>query len=153
MLKGIRLYGDMHRFIAAYLSWHGAKVFEMPIGYTPRKFGKSNYGINRVFKVILDLVALKFLTRYFHKPMHFFGGAGLVSIFIGCIAAVASIYYKFSTVNQKDFISTPLPMIMALFIIVGVLFILMGLLAEILVRTYHESQNKRTHEIKNKINF
>lgn len=153
MLKGIRLYGDMHRFMAAYLSWQGARVAEIPINYSPRKYGKSNYGLNRVFKVILDLVTLRFLTRFFHKPMHFFGGVGLISIFLGLVAAVFAIYFKFSTVNQKDFISTPLPVIMALFFIVGVLFILMGLLAEILVRTYHESQDKKTSEVKEKINF
>jgi dolichol-phosphate mannosyltransferase len=153
MLKGIRLYGDMHRFIAAYLSWHGARVAEFPINYTPRKYGKSNYGLNRIFKVILDLVTLKFLTRFFHKPMHFFGGAGLISIFLGFVTVALAIYFKFSTIHQKDFISTPLPVLMALFFIVGILLILMGLLAEILVRTYHESQNKKTSEIREKINF
>jgi len=153
LLKGIKLYGDMHRFMAAYLSWQGARVVEFPINHTPRKYGKSNYGLNRVFKVVLDLITLKFLISYFHKPMHFFGGAGLISIFLGLVAAIFAIYFKFSTINQKDFISTPLPVIMALFFIVGVLFILMGLLAEILVRTYHESQGKKTSEVKEKINF
>ena len=153
MLKGMKLYGDMHRFMAAYLSWQGARVAEFPINYTPRKYGKSNYSMNRVFKVILDLVTLRFLTRFFDKPMHFFGGVGLISIFLGLLSAGFAIYFKFSTVNQKDFISTPLPVIMALFIIVGILLILMGLLAEILVRTYHESQDKKTSEVKEKINF
>lgn len=152
-IKGVRLYGDMHRFIPAYAAWQGAKVAELPVSYTPRKYGRSKYTINRTFKVILDLVVLKFLTKYFNKPMHFFGGAGLISIIFGLVAAAAAIYFKFSPAHQKDFISTPLPVLMALFIIIGIVFILMGLLAEILVRTYHEAQNKPTHTIREKINF
>lgn len=152
-IKGIRLYGDMHRFIPAYLSWQGARVCELPVEYTPRKHGKSNYGLTRTFKVILDLVVMKFMTKYFQKPMHFFGAVGLTSVFFGFLTVVWALYYKFSAAHHKDFISTPLPVIIALFLIVGVLFILMGLLAEILVRTYHESQGKPTHEIKEKKNF
>jgi len=152
-LKGIELYGDMHRFIPAYLSWHGAKVTEVPVRYSPRKYGKSNYGISRTMKVLLDLVVLKFLTKYFNKPMHFFGGVGIISILLGVATGAVAVYYKLSEAHHKDFISTPLPVITSLFIIVGILFILMGLLAEILVRTYHEAQGKPTHIIKKKINF
>jgi glycosyltransferase involved in cell wall biosynthesis len=152
-IKGIRLYGDMHRFIPAYLAWQGSRVAELPVSYTPRKYGHSKYNLNRTFKVVLDLVALKFLTRYFNKPMHFFGGAGLASIFLGAISGGAAVYFKFSTAHHKDFIQTPLPVLTALFAIVGVLFILMGLLAEIMVRVYHESQNKTVHVVKEKINF
>lgn len=153
ILKDLRLYGDMHRFIPAYAAWRGASVAELPVAYTPRKYGKSNYGLGRTFSVLLDLVVLKFLTKYFYKPMQFFGAAGLISIFIGLVAGGFAVYFKLSTVYHKDLIQTPLPVLMALFIIVGVIFILMGLLAEILVRTYHESQNKPTHVIKEKVNF
>src|SRR3989338_7602761 len=153
VIKGIRMYGDMHRFIPAYAAWQGARVAELPVRYTPRKHGKSKYGFNRTFKVVLDLVALKFMTKYFNKPMHFFGAMGLASIFLGLIAGAFAVYFKISTAYHKDFIQTPLPVLMALFVILGAVFVLMGLLAEMLVRTYHESQNKPTHEVRDKKNF
>lgn len=152
-LKDIRLYGDMHRFIPAYLSWQGARVAEIPVAYTPRKYGRSNYGISRTFKVILDLVVLKFLTKYLSKPMHFFGAAGLTSMFLGLGSGVLAVYFKLSQAHHKDFISTPLPVLTALFVIVGVLLILQGLLAEILIRVYFESQKKANYTVRKRVNF
>lgn len=154
VLNGLNLYGDMHRFMAAYAVWnHNARVTEMPVSYTPRTHGKSNYGLNRTWKVMLDVLTMKFLTNYSSRPSHFFGNVGLVMILLGVIAGAFSVYFRFSAAHQKDIIQTPLPVIMAMFIIVGVMLILIGLLAEIIMRTYHESRGKEAYMIKEKINI
>lgn len=151
IIKEVGLYGEMHRFIPALASWQGAKVTEVEVNYQPRIHGKSNYGLNRTFKVLLDLMTIKFLSGYSTKPIHFFGGAGFISIIIGFLSGLLAVYYKVT--RQKDFISTPLPVLTALFLIVGVLFILIGLLAEMLMRVYHETQHRPIYAIKEKINF
>ncbi|HSH66781.1 MAG TPA: glycosyltransferase family 2 protein [Bacteroidia bacterium] len=151
IINEVRLYGQMHRFIPVYCKWQGGKVTEIPVNYQPRKYGKSNYGISRTFKVILDLVLIKFLDKYMQRPIHFFGGAGFLSILLSIIAFLIAVYFKVT--GQKDFVETPLPIITAVFFIVGILMILMGIIAEILMRTYYESQGKFPFTIKNKINL
>lgn len=153
ILKDIRLYGDMHRFIAAYAHWNGAKVTEIAVSFHQRTYGQSHYGFGRIWRVLLDLLTLKFLSGYATRPIHLFGSVGIISIILGFIAGALTIYFKFSTNHQKDFIQTPLPVIMAMLVVVGVMLIMMGLLAEILMRTYHESQKKTTYTIKEKINI
>lgn len=154
VLDGLNLYGDMHRFMAAHAVWnHNAKVAEIPVSYIPRRQGKSNYGLNRSWKVLLDLLTMKFMTGYASRPIHLFGLIGFISIILGVISGLVAVYLRFSTVFQADFIQTPLPVIMAMFVIVGVLLVLMGLLAEILMRTYHEARGKPTYAIKKKINL
>lgn len=151
IIKEVGLYGEMHRFIPALASWQGARVAEIEVNYQPRRFGKSNYGLGRTFKVVLDLMTIKFLSGYSTKPIHFFGAVGFISIFIGFLAGSLAVYYKLT--QQKDFIETPLPVLTALFFIVGVLFILIGLLAEMIMRVYHETQRRPIYAIKEKINF
>jgi glycosyltransferase involved in cell wall biosynthesis len=151
VINEVRLYGQMHRFIPVYCKWQGGNVTEIPVDYQPRKYGKSNYGMSRTFKVILDLVLIKFLDKYMQRPIHFFGGAGFLSILVSMVAFLIAVYFKVT--NQKDFVETPLPLITAMFFIVGILMILMGVIAEILMRTYYESQNKFPFTIKNKINL
>lgn len=151
VIVGVRLYGEMHRFIPAYASWRGARVGEMEVGHRPRTYGKTNYGISRTFRVILDLLVVRFLDKYMNRPMHFFGGLGFFSFGIGFLAGMTSVIFKLA--HYRDFVATPLPTFSALFIIVGVQLIVMGVLAEILMRTYYESQNKETYFIKEKINF
>ena len=151
VLKDVALYGEMHRFIPAYASWHGAKVAEIPINYRPRKFGKSNYGIGRTFKVLLDLVVIVFLDKYMNRPIHFFGGIGFVSLAIGVASGLAAVILKI--IHLRDFVATPLPVFSALFIIVGVQLVAMGILAEILMRTYYESQKKTPYSIAETINL
>ena len=151
VINEVRLYGQMHRFIPVYCKWQGGRVTEQPVNYQPRKYGKSNYGISRTFKVILDLVLIKFLDKYMQRPIHFFGGAGFLSILLSIVAFLIAVYFKLT--GQKDFVETPLPIITAVFFIVGILMILMGIIAEILMRTYYESQNKFPFTIKNKINL
>jgi dolichol-phosphate mannosyltransferase len=151
ILKQLRLYGEMHRFIPAYGAWYGARVTEMPVGYAPRKFGRSNYGISRTFRVLLDLLLIRFLRRYLHRPIHFFGGIGALTLALGFIAGGTSVFLKF--VHLRDFVETPLPIFSALLIIVGVQFILMGILAEIMMRTYFESQRRSSYTIRDMVNI
>lgn len=151
VIKDVRLYGQMHRFIPVFCKWQGGKVTEIPVNYQPRMFGKSNYGLFRIYKVMLDLVLIKFLDKFMHRPIHFFGGAGILSFIITFLALTLAIYFKI--MGQKDFVQTPLPTIGAMFFMVGILMILMGILAEILMRTYYEVQDKFPFNIKEKINF
>lgn len=151
IIKNINLYGEMHRFIPALAFWQGAKIGEIEVNYQPRQFGQSKYGPARIAKVLLDLITLKFLSGYATKPIYFFGKIGFVSLFLGFLTFLWASYYKF--IGQKDYIETPLPIVIALFIILAVLLVLIGLLAEMIMRTYHESQNKKIYSIKEKINF
>lgn len=151
VIQGVRLYGEMHRFIPAYAAQVGAQVTEVKVNYTPRKYGKSNYGLSRTRRVILDLFVLKFLHTYMDRPMQLFGKIGfyfgLVGVFAGVLAIVLRLGYGL------HFVQTPLPVFAALCIIVGVQLLTMGILAEMVMRTYFESQNKKTYLIKKKINF
>lgn len=150
-IQGVVLYGEMHRFIPAYIAWNGGAVSEIIVNHRPRIHGQTKYGLSRTFKVILDLLTVKFLTKYITRPMHFFGQAGFYCLFFSFLSGVLAIILRlyFGT----SFISTPLPLLTVFLAIVSIQFILMGLLAEILVRVYFESQNKPIYQIKNKINF
>ncbi len=151
ILDGIALYGEMHRFIPVYASWNGAKIAEISVSHQPRIHGVSNYGLERVVKVVLDLGVVLFLNRYARKPMYVFGLWGLFSWAIGAIALVAAVLYK--VLGQKSFIQTPLPLVaVAMFMAGGVCFLL-GLLAELSVRTYYESQGKATYVIASRDNL
>ncbi|MCK9361100.1 glycosyltransferase family 2 protein [Patescibacteria group bacterium] len=150
IIQDVELYGEMHRFIPAYAAWSGAKVTEIVVNHRARKFGVSKYGISRVFKVILDLIVVKFLTNYFNKPIHFFGAVGLASLAIGSVALLGALTYKILGVA---FVSTPLPTVGAMFVIVGVQFILFGLLSEVLMRTYYGSRNTRPYSIREAVNI
>ncbi len=145
VIKGVNLYGEMHRFIPAYAAWQGGRVAEVPVSYAPRKHGKSNYGLGRTVRVLLDLVVLVFMHRYVNRPMHFFGGWGLISFAIGVLAGLAAVIFKL--LQLRDFVATPLPVFSALFIIIGVQLILFGVIAEMLMRTYYESQGRRPYVV------
>lgn len=151
VVKGIRLYGEMHRFIPIYTSWMGAKVVEIPVRHHPRQHGNSNYGLERIAKVLLDLMVVKFLDRHFVKPIYVFGGFGLLSLSLSAISGAYMIYLKL--VEGVSMILTPLPLLSALTFLVGFMSILMGLLAEMLVRTYFESQQRSAYLVRRLINF
>jgi len=151
VIKDIRFYGEMHRFIPAYAAWYGAKVGEISVNHRSRKYGKTKYTISRTLRVILDLLTVKFLTDYSTKPMHFFGKVGYWALFLGFLSGAVAVILKFFI--DISFISTPLPLLTIFLIMIGVQFILMGLLAEILIRIYYEFQNKPSYLIKEKINF
>lgn len=150
VIKGVRLYGEMHRFIPIYASWQGAKVTEIPVQHHARMHGVSKYGMERIVKVVLDLIVVKFMADFANKPIYVFGGFGVLSIFLSGMAGMAALYLKFA--KGISFILTPLPLLTVLTFITGVMSILMGLLAEIMMRTYHESQNKPVYLVKNTIN-
>ena len=146
VLEETKLYGEMHRFIPALASWSGAKIAEMTVNHRPRTAGETKYGIGRTLKVILDLITVKFLGSFSTKPIYIFGGLGLAS----GIGAIASGWYVVYQKIANDFAINRNPMLVltAMLITTTIQFILMGLLAELLVRTYHESQNRPTYVIK-----
>ena len=146
VLSEVKLYGEMHRFISIYATLSGAKVTEIEVKHHPRKVGISKYGINRVYKVILDILVLKFLDSYLTKPIYVFGGFGLISLFFSFITFSYMLYLKFF--EDISMIQTPLPMVVVMTFIAGFLSFLIGLLAEMVVRVYFESQNKPTYSVK-----
>ena len=149
ILKNIRLYGEMHRFIPLYAYWIGARVCEIPVNHFPRRSGSSKYGLSRIFKVVLDLMVVKFLLSYSQKPIYVFGGMGLLMMLGAILSGGFAIYLKIF--KGISFILTPLPLLSVLLLMLGFLSILMGFLAEILTRTYYESQRKPTYQIRETI--
>ncbi len=148
VLAETRLYGEMHRFIPALASWSGARIAEIVVNHRPRTSGVAKYGLGRTWKVLLDLITVNFLGSFSTKPIYIFGGLGLVSA-LGAIAlGLTVLYQKYLSVHRIDMSGNPLLILTAVFIIATIQFILMGLLAELLVRTYHESQNRPTYVIK-----
>ncbi|HVJ33099.1 MAG TPA: glycosyltransferase family 2 protein [Terriglobia bacterium] len=151
VLDGVRLYGEMHRFVPIYASWMGAKIAEIPVSHSPRIYGKSSYGLERIAKVILDLIVVKFLDRHLVKPIYIFGGFGLLSIAVSFLALFWALYLKL--VDGLSLIQTPLPLLSAMALLAGITAILLGLMSEILVRTYFESQDKRPYYVRERLNL
>jgi glycosyltransferase involved in cell wall biosynthesis len=151
IMSNVRLYGEMHRFIPIYASWMGAKVIEIPVGHSARIFGKSKYGMDRIFKVVLDLLVLKFLERYLVKPIYIFGGFALVAMAASFAVLGWAIGLKF--LAQTSLIQTPLPLLAAMLFLIGCISLLMGLLAEITTRTYFESQGGKPYHVRERVNF
>ena len=150
-LEGFRLYGEMHRFIPVFARSIGARITEIPVRHHPRKFGVAKYGLERTMKVVLDLVTVKFLLSYSNKPMHLFGGSGAFLMLLGGL----DLFYLFirRTFFNVPASTSPLLMIGVMFIIMGFQAILMGLIAELLARTYHESQQKPTYTVREFLNI
>lgn len=149
VVKNLNLYGEMHRFIPALASWQGAKITETEVRHRPRKYGKTKYGMNRTFKVLLDLLLLAFLSEYSTKPIRFFGGIGLVSFFMGLLSSFTLVCMKI--LNNINMTGNPLLILSALFFLVSAQFVSMGFLGEINIRTYYESQDKKTYIIRDYI--
>jgi glycosyltransferase involved in cell wall biosynthesis len=148
-LEDVRLYGEMHRFIPIYASWAGARVTEIPVEHHPRTMGKSKYGLSRTFKVVFDMMTIKFMASYQTKPIYVFGTFGMIAFAISVVAGLYALFLKLF--HKADFVQTPLPILAIVMFAVGVQFLLMGLLAEMLVRTYHESQAKRIYAVRETI--
>lgn len=146
VLEGVHLYGEMHRFVPIYASWLGGRVCEIPVRHYPRRSGQSKYGLSRVFKVVLDLIVVKFLSDYQTRPIHIFGAAGLCCIALSVLSGLLAVYLRLF--ERISFILTPLPLLVVMTFISGILCILLGLLAELLVRIYYESQGKPVYVIK-----
>lgn len=150
-LQHVRLYGEMHRFIPILASWEGARVAELPVAHHARTMGKSKYGLSRTFKVVFDLMTIKFMASYQTKPIYIFGTFGMLAFLVSLLAAVYAVFLKLF--HKADFVQTPLPILAIVMFAVGIQFLLMGLLAEMLVRTYHESQAKSIYAIKERIGW
>jgi len=151
VIKHVRLYGEMHRFIPIYTKWFGGKITEIPVNHFPRTRGVSKYGFNRIGKVLLDLMVVRFLDRYVTKPIYVFGGFGLLSLGGSALSFLWMLWLKLF--EGTSFIQTPLPVLVAVLGATGVLSVLMGLLAELLVRTYYEAQDKRVYMVRTLTNF
>ncbi len=146
VITGFRLYGEMHRFIPAYAGSVGAKIVEVPVTHHARKFGKTKYGLERTAKVVLDLFTVKFLISYAQKPIYLFGGTGLGLM---AISAAGMLFLMLRRIIiGTSVLSSPFFVVAVMLVILGFQSILMGLIAELLVRTYHESQAKPTYTIK-----
>ena len=139
VIKGVRLYGEMHRFLPIYAKWHGARITELPVGHHARKTGHSKYGLERVLKVVMDLLTVRFMDRYMLKPMYLFGFWGFMFFVASFVFGAWAVYMR---TQGYFFTGTPLPMMSVFSFMTGVICMLMGLLAEMITRTFHESQNK-----------
>lgn len=145
VIKNLRLYGEMHRFIPAVASWYGVRVAEVETTHHPRLRGKSKYGITRTVKVVLDLITVKFLQSFSTKPLQFFGFVGLLGGFLGFLILL---YLSIEKILGRPIGGRPLLLLGVLLVIVGVQFIGMGLLGEMIVRVYYETQRKPIYVLK-----
>lgn len=145
VIKNMRIYGEMHRFIPALASWNGAKIKEIPVNHKARKFGRSKYGIWRTFRVVLDLLTVKFMLNFFTRPLHMLGGWGIVFLTSGL---GYGLYLILQRLFFQAYIKPLRPLIVLLFVITGIQLLTIGLVAEINVRTYFESQNKTIYAIR-----
>ncbi len=151
VIKGVRLYGEMHRFLPIYAKWHGASITEVAVNHFARTSGSSNYGLERVFKVLADLITVKFLDKYSLKPMYLFGLCGLVSISMSALFAFWALYRLF--IIGEPFIKNPLLLLTVFSGMTGVLCFLLGLLAEMITRTFYESQGKTIYMVRETCNL
>lgn len=150
VITGFRLYGEMHRFIPAYAGWVGARIVEIPVHHHARQYGHTKYGLNRTLKVVLDLLTVKFLNSYANKPIYLFGGTGIVLLFLSFLVLIWLILNRIFL--GEHLIRSPLLLMSTMMFIMGFQSILMGLIAELLVRTYHESQHKTTYTVRRILN-
>ncbi len=145
VIKNVRLSGEMHRFLPIYAKWHGARITEIPVNHYARTAGSSKYGLERVVKVLMDLVTVKFMDKFMLKPMYLFG-------FWGILFFLASLGFTIWTFYMRTrgyyFTATPLPMMAVFSFMTGVICVLMGLLAEMVTRTFHESQGKSIYIVR-----
>jgi hypothetical protein len=148
VLKDVHLYGELHRFIPALASYYGARVCEVPIQNTPRATGESHYGLSRTFRVLFDILTIRFLLRYFTRPMHFFGAIGLTGFTLGSLILLYVAIKKL--VMRIDIITEHGPLMIAggLLLLAGLMMFSTGLLGELVMRTYFESQDRRIYAIR-----
>jgi glycosyltransferase involved in cell wall biosynthesis len=150
VVRGIRLYGELHRFIPAIASWQGVSVTELPVRHAPRRFGTSKYGINRTLRVLLDLVTVRFLLSYSTRPMQVFGSIGLIS---GAIGTGMLFYLGYVRLVLLQAIGDrPLLLLAVLMVLIGVQFLGMGLLGELIIRVYYEGRNVPIYTVREEIN-
>lgn len=146
VVKNIDLYGELHRFIPAIASWLGVSIAEVPVSHHPRQHGKSKYGLSRTPKILLDLLTVRFLLSYSTRPIHIFGRLGFVGFAIGAVMGFYLMFVKIAL--QQDIGDRPLLLLAILLMVMGVQFVSMGLLGELVVRTYHETQDKPIYAVR-----
>lgn len=151
VLRGFRLYGEMHRFIPVYAHAVGARIVEIPVRHHPRRFGQAKYGLERTLKVVLDLFTVKFLLSYANKPIYLFGGTGAVLFGLSVLAMLFLAVRKL--MENITILSSPIFIVAVMMAVLGFQSILMGLIAELLVRTYHEAQGKTTYTVREVIDY
>jgi glycosyltransferase involved in cell wall biosynthesis len=151
ILRQVNLYGEMHRFIPVHASWIGAKITEVPVNHFSRQFGQSKYGIKRTFKVILDLITVKFMGTYSTNPIYIFGGTGFILLAFAALSFLEVVVVK--VLYNQDMTGNPFLMLTVMLMILSLLFVQMGILAEILIRIYHEAQDKQPYWVKETINI
>ncbi len=144
--KELRLYGEMHRFIPAVASWVGARILEMPVNHRARRYGSSKYGIGRTLRVVLDLITVRFIQSYLTRPMQVFGFGGLVSLFAGFVVCAWLALEKLAFHARLS--DRPLLLLGVLLLVVGLQLVSLGLVADVVSRTYHESQDKRPYYVR-----
>ncbi len=145
-IKNLNLYGDMHRFFPIYVMWMGGKISEISVNHHARIKGKTKYGFGRIFKVFSDIFLIIFLNKYFSKPIHLFGGIGIINLFLSFITFLLMLYLKYSDIG-KDFTETPLPIVVTLFFLIAIISFLLGFIAEILVKIYYVSNDNKPYKI------
>jgi glycosyltransferase involved in cell wall biosynthesis len=150
-LREVRLYGEMHRYIPIYAHWEGAKVAEIPVLHHPRLFGRSKYGISRAPRVVLDLLVIFFFDRAMDRPMQFFGQAGLYTLLTALLVGIWAVWLRLF--EDVSFIQTPLPLLVVLLTVTAMLCFFFGVLAEIQMRTYFESRDKRAYIVRKTTNL
>ncbi len=150
-VENVRLYGEMHRYIPIYASWQGARVAEMPVAHHPRLHGKSKYGLSRGSRVLLDLLVIFFLDRAIDRPMQFFGAAGLYTLIGAFLVGCWALWLRLA--ENVSFIQTPLPLLFSLLVITALLCFFLGVIAEMLMRTYFESRDKRAYLVSKTVNI
>lgn len=144
--KNLGLYGELHRFIPVLAKLQGAKMTEVDVNHHARIHGESKYGINRTFKVMADLILMIFFQKYLRRPMHLFGGLGILTFAIGFMIDLYLVIYKF--VTGADIWGRPLLLLGSIMILAGIQFVTVGIIVEIMMRTYYESQNKTVYRLK-----
>lgn len=151
VVKNLKLYGEMHRYIPAIASRMGIKSIEIPVNHRERMFGKSKYGLGRTFRVILDLISIKYLLSFSHRPLQIFGGTGFFMMFLGFVSGTYLTYIKF--VEKQAIQGRPLLFFTLLMVFLGFQLITLGLIAEMLTRIYHEGLNKNIYSVRELIGF
>jgi glycosyltransferase involved in cell wall biosynthesis len=149
VVQELDLYGDLHRFIPAIASYYGVHIAEVPVNYRPRRFGQSKYGLNRTFRVLLDLMTVRFLLSYSTRPIHIFGSLGIIATLLGFGLGAYLTLIKF--LQGASLAERPLLFLAMLLVMVGVQLVIMGLLGEMVVRTYYESQNKTIYAVREEL--
>lgn len=151
VIRNVRLYGEMHRYIPIYASWEGARVAELPVAHHARRHGKSKYGLGRIFRVFLDVILLYFMDRAFDRPIQFFGKLAGLSWLIAFCLGLWALWMKFAEI--RDLVQSPLPLLVVSLALAGLMFILLGVLSEMQMRTYFEGQGRTPYSIRSTRNL